>query len=327
MRIFDAATALAFAHAACRGAGAGEATAAALARATVAAELQGKPVVGFLHLVDYLEGFVAGRIARDTAPVITYPAPTMIHVDAGGGIAQLGYDLAFDDLRRRAASLGVAIFSLRNSFTSGELGYYVRRLAEVGLVALAATNGPALAAPPGAKEPVYCTNPIAFAAPVAGGPALVIDQSSTATAYVNVRNYASRGEPLPPGRAVDHEGRETLDAASALRGALLTFGGTRGGNIALMVEVLAAGLSGAHWSLDAPAFDAGARSPGIGLFVLALAPDLLAPDFAARMADQSDALAGRGVHVPNRSGRPPLTEIALSEALCAAIEGYAGGSG
>ena len=40
----------------------------------------------------------------------------------------------------------------------------------------------------------------------------------------------------------------------ALAGALLTFGGARGANIALMVEVFAAGLTGANWSLDAPDF-------------------------------------------------------------------------
>jgi (2R)-3-sulfolactate dehydrogenase (NADP+) len=327
MKTFDAAQALAFAHAACRGAGAGEATSAALARATVAAELQGKPVVGFRHLLDYLKSFDEGRIARDATPVISHPAPTMIQVDAGGGIAQLGFDLAFADLGQRAASLGVAIFALRDSYPAGELGYYVRRLAETGLVALAATNGPALAAPPGARGRVYCTNPIAFAAPVADGPPLVIDQATTATAFVNVRERAERGESLPPGWAVDAQGRETLDAGAALKGALLTFGGARGANIALMVEVLAAGLTDASWSLDAPSFLAGPRGPGIGLFVLALAPALLAPDFAQRMARQCEALAERGVHIPNRSGKAPLTEVRLPEPLCAAIEVYASRSG
>ena len=44
------------------------------------------------------------------------------------------------------------------------------------------------------------------------------------------------------------------DPRAALRGALLAFGGARGANIALMVEVLAAGLAGANWALDAPSF-------------------------------------------------------------------------
>ena len=70
-----------------------------------------------------------------------------------------------------------------------------------------------------------------------------------------------------------------------------------------MVEVLAAGLSGANWSLDAPSFAAGTESPGTGLFVLAIEPKLLDPDFEQRMADQLRRLRGSfGVHVPGGRG-------------------------
>ncbi|WP_292455159.1 Ldh family oxidoreductase, partial [Mesorhizobium sp.] len=85
-------------------------------------------------------------------------------------------------------------------------------------------------------------------------------------------------------------------------GAMLAFGGQRGANIALMVEVLAAGISGANWSLDAPWFTGGPDSPGTGLFVLAIEPKLLDPDFEQRMKDQLDRLRRRyGVHIPGRS--------------------------
>ena len=89
----------------------------------------------------------------------------------------------------------------------------------------------------GAKTPVYCTNPIAFAAPLDEGPPLLIDQASSATAFVELRRYAERGEALPPGWAVDADGQPTTDPHAAMRGALLAFGGARGANIALMVEV------------------------------------------------------------------------------------------
>ena len=315
--------ALQLALSACRGAGASEAAARSLAAATVSAERRGKPAVGFAHLVDYLDGFAAGRIIGDAAPELSSPAGAVIACDARGGIAQLGFDLAFDDLRARCAALGVAIFAQANSYTAGELGYYVRRLAEAGLVALAATNGPALMAPPGGLAPVYCTNPVAFAAPVADGPPLVIDQASSATAFVNVRDRAERGEPLPPGWAIDAAGRETTDARAAMRGALLTFGGARGGNIALTVEVLA-GLAGGNWSLDAPSFADGAKTPGAGLFVVAIAPAVLAPEFPVRLASQLARLASLGVHIPGQ--RADRAEgINLSPALLAKIQAYASG--
>ena len=68
-----------------------------------------------------------------------------------------------------------------------------------------------------------------------------------------------------------------------------------------MVEVLAAGISGAKWSLDAPSFTRGAESPGTGLTVIAIAPRLVDPGFEARLAAQLDRLAGHGVYIPGRA--------------------------
>ena len=103
-----------------------------------------------------------------------------------------------------------------------------------------------------------------------------------------------------------------------MRGALLAFGGARGANIALMVEVMAAGLGGANWALDAPSFLTGDRSPGAGLTVIAIAPTLLAPDFPQRLRLQLDRLAKLGVHIPGR--RIAAAEIELPDALVAEIE-------
>jgi (2R)-3-sulfolactate dehydrogenase (NADP+) len=303
---------------ACRAAGASEDVARALALATVSAEALGKSGIGFAHLVDYLAAFREGRIDGRADPVVTSAAPAAIHCDARGGIAQLGFDRVFDDLRRRAETFGLALFAQSASYTTGELGYYPRRLAEAGLAAFAATSGPALITVAGAKTPVYCTNPLAFAAALDDGPPLLIDQASSATAFVELRRYADRGEALPPGWAVDAEGLPTTDPTAAMRGALLAFGGARGANIALMVEVMAAGLAGANWALDAPSFTKGDRSPGAGLLVIAIAPALLAPDFGRRLRLQLERLAKLGVHIPGR--RVAATEIELPDTLVAEIE-------
>jgi (2R)-3-sulfolactate dehydrogenase (NADP+) len=303
---------------ACRAAGADDEAALSLARATVSANAHGKGSSGFSHLMDYLAALRAGRIVGDAEPLVTSPAPAAIHCDARGGIAQLGFDRVFDDLRRRAENFGLALFAQCGSYTTGELGYYPRRLAETGLVALAATSGPALMTVTGAKAPVYCTNPIAFGAPLDRGPPLLIDQASSATAFVELRRYADRGEALPPGWAVDADGEPTTDPRAAMRGALLAFGGARGANIALMVEVLAAGLAGANWALDAPSFTSGDHSPGAGLTVIAIAPALLAPDFPQRLRVELDRLTQLGVHIPGR--RTALDVIELPDALAAEIE-------
>ncbi|MHA6641129.1 Ldh family oxidoreductase [Mesorhizobium sp. A623] len=293
------------------GAGAGDETAQSLASATVTAEAEGNTAVGLSHFIDYLDALEAGRIDGKADPVVTRPALALYLSDAKGGIAHTAFDRTIDDLAKAARLFGVAIFSQNNAYTCGALGYFTRRLAERGLVSFAATNGPALLAGAGSIRPVYCTNPMSFAAPAADGTPLVIDQASSAAAFVTIRKAAEACEKIPEGFALDALGNPTTDPAQAMKGALLAFGGNRGANIALMVEVLAAGLSGANWSLDAPSFADGSQSPGSGLFILAIEPKLLDADFEQRMADQLERLRGHGVHLPGRAGVEASQRAAL----------------
>lgn len=301
-------------------AGADELTATSLANATIAAERSGHRSVGFAHLPDYLDGFASGRIAGAVQPDIHFPTLTTIRVDANAGIAQLGFDLAFDRLVENAKQYGVALFLQANSYTVGELGYYTRRLAEANLVCLATSNGPAMVTTTQSRQPVFGTNPLSFAAPLAGGPPMVIDQSSSATAFVNIRDAAARGEAIPEMWALGATGTPTTNARDALTGMLLAFGGARGANIALIVEVLSAGMTGANWSLDAPSFQAGDQSPGVGLFIVAIDPAALAPNLPDRLASQVERLSAKGIYVAGRG--ESLDHITLSPALLAAIERY-----
>lgn len=318
--IYDIENATALAQRACIAAGASPAAAAALAAATVAAECAGRSAVGFAHLPDYLSGYAKGRIDGTAMPEVSFPAPALIQVDVKGGIAQHGFDLAVDELIRRANTLGLAALAQHNAYTAGELGYYARRLAAAGLVAFVAANGPALMSSGSSRTAVFGTNPFAFAAPVEDAPPLVIDQASSATAFVNIREYAEQGKEIPAGWAINAEGQATTSAREAIRGALLAFGGARGANIALMIETLAAGLTGANWSLDAPSFAAGDQSPGVGLFIFAIQPGFIAADFPSRLAAQLQRLQEKGVHIP---GRGPATDtIALAAPLLDVLRAY-----
>lgn len=300
-------------------AGASNEVADALAQAVVSAELAGSRAVGFAHLPDYLDGFAKGRIAKDVKPEVTFPAPAAIAIDAKYGIAQLGFDLAFDELVQRARTYGVTLLLQSNSFTVGELGYYTRRLAEAGLVAIATTNATAQMTTLESRKAVYGTNPLSFSAPRAGARPFVIDQASSATAFVNVRQAAERGDPIPEGWAVDAQGNPTTDAREAVKGLLLAFGGARGANIAMMLEFLVAGLAGSNWSMDAPGFAEGSESPGVGLFVVAIKPDLVVEDFAARLSSQIERLAAQGVRIPG--SHLNVTEIDVPEELLKKLEG------
>lgn len=290
--------------------GASEATALSLARSSVAAEARGKPNLGLFHFVDYLEAIASGRIDGKVEPVLSRPAPAIILSDARKGAAHPGFDRAFDDLAGAARDFGLALFAQRSSYTCGALGYFTERLAGKGLAAFAATNGPPLMAGSGGTKPVFCTNPLAFSAPSDSG-IVTIDQASSATAFLNIRKAARAGRPIPQGWSVDAEGNPTTDAAAAMKGALLAFGGERGANIALMVEILSAGLTGANWSVDAPSFMSGSENPGTGMIVIAIRPDVIDPDFSARLGRHLTRLETEfDVYVPGRRRGAAMEEVA-----------------
>src|SRR5262249_36127044 len=107
-------------------------------------------------------------------------------------------------------------------------------------------------------------------------------QASSTAAWVRIRDAATAGEPIPEGWALDADGAATTDAAAALLGPLLPFGGVKGSNIALVVELLSV-LSGASFSVAAPDFASGTEPPRVGLFLLALDPEAFASDYLQRV--------------------------------------------
>lgn len=293
-------------------AGASPAMARSLAAATVAAERRGKIGVGADHLVDYLDALRAGRLHGAAEPRLSQPRAAVLTVDADRGTAQLAYDRAAPALVEAARTCGVAVLSLHEAYPAGELGHCAHQLAEQGLIAIVAGNSPALMATHGATEAVTGTNPLAFALPHPDGPR-VIDQATSATAFVNIRAAADRGEPIPADWALDAEGNPTTDAAAALAGVMLPFGGIKGGNIAMIIELLAA-MSGGSFSLDAAPFDTGTEPPRLGLLIAAIDPTAFAADYPARAEAHLRRLHERfGIDIGRR--RPLRTHAELSEAL------------
>jgi hypothetical protein len=86
----------------------------------------------------------------------------------------------------------------RDCFPTGMLGYWVRRLAEGGLIgALTATSPPRLVHP-GGGEPLVGTTPLAIAIPSSDGRPLVADVSMGAVTHGDVLAGLARPEELVP---------------------------------------------------------------------------------------------------------------------------------
>lgn len=90
--------------------------------------------------------------------------------------------------------------------------------------------------------------------------------------------------------------------------------------MALMVELLAT-LAGASFSVDAPPFDRGQISPGTGVFVFCINPDVIAHGGAARMAGHLDTLrSAHGVSLPAMSAGEPADVVALDDVVHERLE-------
>ena len=123
---------------------------------------------------------------------------------------------------------------------------------------------------------MFGTNPIALACPLPGRAPIVVDLSLSVVARGNILAAKQKGERIPEGWALDEEGRPTTDPDAALQGTMLPLGGAKGTALALMVELLAAGLTGANFAADAsPFLDTQGDPPGTGQLIIAIDPAAL----------------------------------------------------
>jgi (2R)-3-sulfolactate dehydrogenase (NADP+) len=194
-------------------------------------------------------------------------------IDVANGFAFPAIDLAIERLPGLAGAAGIAAAGFVRSHHFGVVGRHVERLAEAGLLALAFGNTPKAIAPWGGKRALFGTSPLAFAAPQRSAPPIVVDMALSQVARGKILTAGQRGEPIPADWAVDEAGRPTTDPAAALKGALQPIGGAKGAALALMVEVLAVALTGAHFGFEASSFfDAEGPPPGVGQLIVAIDP-------------------------------------------------------
>ena len=256
----------------------------AVAKALVAAEADGQPGHGFSRLGDYLGQVRSGKIKAQAQIVTVADSDTAILTNADCGFAYPALDVTIAQGIRVAKARGMAAMSVFNSHHCGSLAFQVQKLADAGLIGLMCANAPKAIAPWGGKAPVFGTNPIAFAAPRQGQPPLVIDLSLSKVARGKVMHAKKMGTPIPEGWALDKDGQPTTDPQAALEGTMLPIGGAKGTALALMVEILAAALTGSAFSHEAGSFfTAEGTPPRVGQFLLAIDPGKRMPDFLARL--------------------------------------------
>ncbi|MGH8381957.1 Ldh family oxidoreductase [Pseudomonas sp.] len=254
--------------------GSSEAVARVLAFNCASAQRDGAHSHGVFRIPGYVSTLASGWVDGKAVPEVDDVASGYLRVDAKGGFAQPALAAARELLVEKARSAGIAVLAIHNSHHFAALWPDVEPFADEGLVALSVVNSMTCVVPHGARQPLFGTNPIAFAAPCAGSDPIVFDMATSAMAHGDVQIAARKGEQLPDGIGVDSQGQPTRDPQKILDGgALLPFGGHKGSALSMMVELLAAALTGGHFSWE---FDwsqhPGAKTPWTGQLLIVIDP-------------------------------------------------------
>jgi LDH2 family malate/lactate/ureidoglycolate dehydrogenase len=226
------------------------------------------------------------RVLRETDVSTLY--------DGGNNVGMLVMYHATRAAIEKAATRGVAIIGVTNSWMSGRSAYYVEMIAEADLVGIHTASSARSVAPFGGARAALGTNPIAFGMPSSQGP-VVFDMGTSAFMGTDRAFRERLGQLLPEGVAVDPEGQPTRDPAMARLGALLPFGGYKGFGLALIVQAFGV-LAGS--ALDPDKDD--------GYLFVVFKPDLLidVDDFKQQVSELID-------RVKATPRQPGVTEIRI----------------
>lgn len=295
-------------------AGTSAANAASVAQALTAAEIDGQKGHGLSRVASYAAQVRAGKVLGQAVPTVTQTRPGALRIDAAFGFAYPALDLGVARLPAMARSQGIAVVGITRSHHAGALGLVAERLAHEGCLALVFANTPSAMAAWGGRRAVFGTNPVAFAAPRPGSSPIVVDMALSEVARAKIVAAAQKGEAIPEGWAVDASGAPTTDAKAALSGTLLPAGGAKGAALALMVEILAAGLTGSNLAFEAsPFLDDKGGPPGTGQLIIAIDATAITASPAAcdRIETLATAIAAEaGVRLPgsHRAARRQAAE-------------------
>ncbi|MCX6628910.1 MAG: Ldh family oxidoreductase [Candidatus Solibacter sp.] len=203
----------------------------------VGADLRGVDSHGVVRLPVYAKRIQAKVVKA--RPVIKveprFAAVALVHGD--NGLGPVVGTRAMDEAMRLAEHSGVGYVGVRGSNHFGTASFYVQRAIARNFIGCAISNAPPNMAAFGGRERFLGTNPLAVGIPAGKDRPLIFDASSSVVARGKIIVAAHRNLPIPEGWAIDPEGRPTTDAAAALAGAVLPFGGPKGSAISFIIDI------------------------------------------------------------------------------------------
>lgn len=223
------------------------------AKSLVLSDLMGHESHGVMRIKQYVDSLKNGSISSGQSLHIEKQSLSTLMADAQRGLGQVQMPRLLDQLLSKANETGTATGTLRNCGHIGRLGEWAERIAQAGLVGFVAVNDNGAlqyVAPPGSREALTSTNPLAYGVPLPGGKMFSFDMSTSAAAMGKVRVAYLSGAQIAPGLIQDAQGAPSTDPGIMFPerlGSLLPMGGAqgyKGFGLSMVVDFLAGALSG-----------------------------------------------------------------------------------
>ncbi len=235
-----------------RAAGSTPEEAAIVADHLVGAHLAGHDSHGSHLMSRYMDDINAGRTRPNTAVRLTEDLGSMLRFDGGHGFGQRVAREATLQAIERASTTGLVLYTVTASMHVGRIGAYGELAAAAGLAAILfvnVTGHEPCVAPHGGIAARLLTNPLCIALPFGGsaGRPFLLDMATSQIALGKVNVANAGGYQIPPGTAIDPQGRPTRNPADVVGeppGALLPAGLHKGYGLAVACELLAGALGG-----------------------------------------------------------------------------------
>ncbi len=259
-----------------------------VASALVLADADGQSAHGLSRIPSYVEQMHSRKVDGRAHPYIKYNAYKCIEIHAKGGFAYPALNLAVEQLLTLCdVTGGIGMAAIVGSHHCGVAGHPVEKLAQGGMIGLMFANTPKAMHAAGGKEPLFGTNPIAFACPRKAQDPIVLDLSLSVAARGKIVQAAGQGSSIPEDWGVDAEGQPTSDPNEVLKGSLNAIGGAKGAALALMVEILAGSFVSSQFGFQASSFfDGEGGPPRVGQLLICMNP----LEFNADFYDQIEVL-------------------------------------
>lgn len=186
------------------------------------------------------------RIDPKAVPEVLAEGQSWAIVDGHYAMAIVTSYKAMEIAIQKAKGSGVGYVGVRNGNHFGAAGYYANMAQKKDMLGMSFCNTNPLVTVPGGKTAILGTNPFSYAVPAGREKPILFDIATSVVSGSKVLAAKTLGRKIPDNWLVDGDGLRTTDPSRYPEtGALLPMAGHKGYGIALLVEILAAVLTGA----------------------------------------------------------------------------------